>query len=542
MNNYMKTIISGLKQWVSSQKSDWNQNDSSAANFIKNRPFYSEEKERVLFSSDSLSSQEFTLPQPLVEGATYTVIFNGVTYQCLAKEYDGYIMIGNNAIYEYDNGVETDTGEPFAIEYEVNSTNAYLYTDDTITEAPSVSISGTVEVVHQIDKKYVPIPELANVAFSGDYWDLENTPYIPWDVVQYNETQYLNDDQKLTARNNIEAASATDVSDLSALVGDTAVSTQIENATSKFATNLSDGTNVGSLRGISAKKEEFGYYLGENSVSFGDNTSASGNNSFSYGGSTYASGPNSCAGGTLCSATGGNSRANGYDTEALGSNSSAEGYRVFACGESSHAEGRGEWIQIYIHEETGENTYLISQPSMDKIFLYGYLEKDGVQYVIIGKDDVNKTITLDKPLSNWNMTEMFYYGASYGNYSHSEGNHSLANGEASHSEGYFTSALSDYQHVQGKYNVADSSNKYAHIVGNGTSDTARSNAHTLDWDGNAWFAGKIYVGGTYQDDAAAVEVALKSDLASLSAPTAISLTRIDEICNQTIYSTNEVTF
>lgn len=42
-------------------------------------------------------------------------------------------------------------------------------------------------------------------------------------------------------------------------------------------------------------------------------------------------------------------------------------------------------------------------------------------------------------------------------------------------------------------------------MGNGSS-TARSNAHTLDWDGNAWFAGNITVG---EDNK---EVALKEDL------------------------------
>lgn len=35
---------------------------------------------------------------------------------------------------------------------------------------------------------------------------------------------------------------------------------------------------------------------------------------------------------------------------------------------------------------------------------------------------------------------------------------------------------------------------YAHIVGNGTS-TKRSNAHVLDWSGNAWFAGDVYANG-----------------------------------------------
>ena len=35
----------------------------------------------------------------------------------------------------------------------------------------------------------------------------------------------------------------------------------------------------------------------------------------------------------------------------------------------------------------------------------------------------------------------------------------------------------------------------------------RSNAHTLDWDGNAWFAGDVYIGGTGQDDPNAVKLA-----------------------------------
>ena len=45
--------------------------------------------------------------------------------------------------------------------------------------------------------------------------------------------------------------------------------------------------------------------------------------------------------------------------------------------------------------------------------------------------------------------------------------------------------------MQGKYNIDDLNEKYAHIVGNGTSDTARSNAHTVDWEGNAWYAGTV---------------------------------------------------
>ena len=99
-----------------------------------------------------------------------------------------------------------------------------------------------------------------------------------------------------------------------------------------------------------------------------------------------------------------------------------------------------------------------------------------------------------------------------GNYAHSEGYYSEAPGWYSHSEGKHTIARGENSHVQGKYNVEDAINKYAHIVGNGTDDDKRSNAHTLDWSGNAWFAGRVKVGGTGQDDIAAKTLATTEDI------------------------------
>jgi hypothetical protein len=65
-------------------------------------------------------------------------------------------------------------------------------------------------------------------------------------------------------------------------------------------------------------------------------------------------------------------------------------------------------------------------------------------------------------------------------------------------EGEGTYANIKGEHVQGRYNkYLDENNQslnYAHVVGNGTADNARSNAHTLDWNGNAWFAGNVTVG------------------------------------------------
>ena len=83
-----------------------------------------------------------------------------------------------------------------------------------------------------------------------------------------------------------------------------------------------------------------------------------------------------------------------------------------------------------------------------------------------------------------------------GDYSHAEGETANASGKNSHAEGLGTSAISDCSHVQGRYNVRDTEKKYAHIVGNGTSNISFSNIHTLDWQGNAWYSGDVYVGST----------------------------------------------
>jgi hypothetical protein len=108
-----------------------------------------------------------------------------------------------------------------------------------------------------------------------------------------------------------------------------------------------------------------------------------------------------------------------------------------------------------------------------------------------------------------------------GDFSHAEGNCSHAEGGGSHAEGNNTHAAGRAQHVQGEYNIVDPEydvnnphvrGKYAHIVGNGTADDNRSNAHTLDWSGNGWFAGNIYVGGTSQDDPTAKRLLTEDDI------------------------------
>lgn len=70
-------------------------------------------------------------------------------------------------------------------------------------------------------------------------------------------------------------------------------------------------------------------------------------------------------------------------------------------------------------------------------------------------------------------------------------------GDMSSANGNGIKVQSKNQHVEGKFNILDESGsahqegEYVHIVGNGTSNIDRSNAHTLDWDGNAEYAGDV---------------------------------------------------
>ena len=134
----------------------------------------------------------------------------------------------------------------------------------------------------------------------------------------------------------------------------------------------------------------------------------------------------------------------------IGENSYAAGLTTIASGNASHAEGR---------DTTASG-------------VYSHAEGNGTTASGISSHSEGTATTAS------------------GYYSHAEGASTTAYGYYSHAEGEGTIASSPHQHVQGYYNLEDKANKYAHIVGNGDGPF-RSNAHTLDWDGNAWYAGTV---------------------------------------------------
>lgn len=174
-----------------------------------------------------------------------------------------------------------------------------------------------------------------------------------------------------------------------------------------------------------------------------------------------ATGQWSIAEGSTTIAKGRASHAEGAFTQALSDGTHTEGYQTKATGYWSHAEGEMTLVSSYASHAEGSYT---TMPDGSK----RYGTASGYASHVEG-------------------------GGSHasGSASHAEGIATTAAGSCAHSEGRYTIASGNCQHVEGLANIEDTSNAFIHIAGNGTSPTDRSNAYTLDWNGNAWFAGNI---------------------------------------------------
>lgn len=172
----------------------------------------------------------------------------------------------------------------------------------------------------------------------------------------------------------------------------------------------------------------------------------------------------SIAEGSCTTAKGRVAHAEGAYSQALNDGCHTEGYQTIATGYWSHAEGEMTRVTSYASHAEGSYTKM-----PDGTTRYG--TASGYASHIEG-------------------------GGCYaqGSCSHSEGLATTTKGNYSHSEGRYTIAGSPAQHVEGIANIEDTASTYIHIAGNGDWN-ARSNAHTLDWDGNAEFMGDVVAHG-----------------------------------------------
>ena len=165
-----------------------------------------------------------------------------------------------------------------------------------------------------------------------------------------------------------------------------------------------------------------------------------------------------------------------------GYNAHAEGDNTTASGTGSHAEGSYTTASATYSHAEGSFTHASG--------MYSHAEGNNTQASGDGSHSEGNTTIASGEYSHAEGSS----STASGNSSHAEGTNTMASGDESHAEGIGTIAASEAQHVQGKYNVEDASGQYADIIGGGSSSSDRKNIHTVDWDGNGWYAGKVSAG------------------------------------------------
>ena len=304
----------------------------------------------------------------------------------------------------------------------------------------------------------------------------------------------------------------------------------LKESISAVTDNKMDKTNPTGTGSFSMNRK-VGTVVGVNSHAEGNNTTASGDYSHAEGLNTIASGHYSHAEELSTTASGNYSHAEGLSTKAGGQGSHAEGNQTTASGDISHAEGYSTNKFSSVVTTTNPTTdSIITAWKTEKFSIAkgNYSHVEGKDNLALGNDSHAEGASTEAS-GDHSHTEGANTTAS-GLCSHAEGNITTASGTGSHVEGGSTKASGQYSHVQGKYNIEDTSNIYADIIGNGTSDTARSNAATVDWNGNAWYAGDVYTGstsGTNKDEGSkklATEEYVNSSIAAGGADISLGLT------------------
>lgn len=231
---------------------------------------------------------------------------------------------------------------------------------------------------------------------------------------------------------------------------------------------------------------------GENSTVQGYETTAAGTNAHAEGLRTKASGSKAHAEGSYSEASGSYSHAEGSNTVASGTGAHAEGKETKADGEAAHAEGNYTVANRKCMHAAGaynlyDDTKYFDVVSSSKHRFVGryYAAAD-----YIFDSNTGYYTLVNAELKNVTIVGLYYaHPAQY------------ENGTIDHLIKP-VSQISDALHNTEEHDSTLGTmlrGKYVHVVGNGDS-SARSNAYTLDWDGNGWFAGDVFVGGASQDE------------------------------------------
>ena len=151
---------------------DWNQNDDTQPDYVKNRPFYTGnpvetvlvEESVVTFTDEGgLYQGQFLTTFEATVGETYKVSWDGTVYECACVDFNNMLAIGNLSI----TGAGSDTGEPFFIVV-YNGEEIRIATIDT-SDSHTFSISGEQALIVKIPAKYIDKDASGYIAIHSNY-------------------------------------------------------------------------------------------------------------------------------------------------------------------------------------------------------------------------------------------------------------------------------------------------------------------------------------------------------------------------------------
>lgn len=482
---WVDKMLADVVAATTAAQADQEENDEKAPGYIKNRTHFVEPNvEQECFPETHFITSEVTgddgktyysTPGPVPAdalppvGSPGTVMFNGAEYHGQWKTFPGFegaVYFGNASLFPYYTGDREDTGEPFCVDVLINITNGAVGVALMTKSAMEADCSAAfvADKVHMLDPKYIKdmyYSEESEVSGTGfDAWQsslVAGSPVIH--KVRVNGVDYRNISPTSVGQGHAyynlgDVLLHVDMTVKKLFVSEGDVSVDdivfywIETVYHKISPEFLPDELATALDGI---RNQINDKL--------DSSNPSGVGSLSMNrksGTTV--GNRSSTLGYLATASGDFSHAEGNETTASGDCSHAEGEKTTASGDRSHAEGNNTWA-------TGD---------------YSHAEGNGTMAM------------------NYNSHAEGYSTQATGESSHAEGYDSYAEGYYSHAEGFRTITKHKSVHVCGEYNLVDPAKTdiyqrgtYVVIVGNGKSNAQRSNAHTLDWSGNAWFAGTM---------------------------------------------------
>ena len=136
---------------------DWNQNDDTQPDYVKNRPFYTGELAEIeiiptttVAFSDMEGIMAATWPKnfDLVDGKTYTISWDGTDYVCTGTLFHNIPVLGNLILL----GAEENTGEPFLF---VNQAQWIVASTESATEH-IIGIKASDIPIVTLNENYLP--------------------------------------------------------------------------------------------------------------------------------------------------------------------------------------------------------------------------------------------------------------------------------------------------------------------------------------------------------------------------------------------------